>query len=574
MLILEVFHHKTLVTNATREDFDLVRKALTVFKKNFINSPFTDKWEITYLLNYKDYSFPTAYIDVVKEFCAEKKIKIDITDQRKYKGQYLPRLNIRKNLDLRVDQKEAFSAIKENNTGIVMMPTATGKSRVIYKTIEYRKVRTLIVVPRSNLQHSMVTTISKLFGPARVDDKIPQELVEKLKRGLIVSEEDVKNYYDPNAAKNSAISDFLKPEVSDDKKVVTKKSSLDDFTSKDSLKKDDKTSAKESAMDMFKKEVKNVDPEDAFLKEKKQKAFEKQLKKVKENQKKQWEAPVKYRDVYVICDMSLPNLPQAFLDQFQMVIIDECHHSAGTMIREALLRLKNACYRYYFSATPWRDNSAEQKLLASAIGTKFIYEITPQRAIELGSIAKPMYIQKRTDQPEQYMQKLKDWRDILNWGIIGNKSRNKQIVEDALKAYNDDKNVFISVDEISHIDLLKARFLEKGIEVDVIHGLLPKRDNNRTIDKVGQRTKGICLGTMSVGEGTDMPNLDVIILASGGKSSIRILQRIGRGARLGTELNKTSFMVIDYNDWFHPTLARHAMKRQFIYNDYFKDWGE
>lgn len=568
--MLEVYHHKTLIKGAQKDDFELISKALTVFKQNFIVSPFTDKWEITYLLNYKDYSFPTAYLDVVKEYCYSQGISFHIDDTRKFKGPYLNRLTIRKNLDLRVDQKEAYQAIKEHNTGIIMMPTATGKSRVIYKTLEHRKVRTLIVVPRSNLQHSMVQTISKLFGPSRVDDKVPVELMEKLKRGLIVSEEDVKNYYNPNAAKESSVSEFAKKDTSNDPKKETK-SSVSDF----SKKSDEPKKVKESALDMFSKEDKTpVNPEEAFLKDKKQKQFEKKLKKLKEKQKQKLNAPVKYRDVYVVCDMSLPNFPQAFFDQFEMVIIDECHHSAGEMIRTALLKLKKACYRYYFSATPWRDNSAEQKLLASAIGTKIIYEVSPQRAIELGSIAKPKYEQRRTYPLEQFLGKITKWRDVLNQGIIGNISRNRQIVDDAIKEYNDGKNIFISVDEISHIDLLKERFKAQGIDVDVIHGLLPRRENNKTIDKVGQRTKGICLGTMSVGEGTDMPNLDVIILASGGKSSIRLLQRIGRGARLGTEFDKTGFLVIDYNDWFHPTLARHAYKRKLIYNDYFKEWGE
>jgi len=569
--MLDVYHHKTLIKGAEKDDFDLIRKALTVFKKNFIVSPFTDKWEITYLLNYKDYSFSTAYLEVIKDYCREKNIPFHIDDKRKYKGQYLNRLTIRKPLDLRIDQKEAYQAIRENDTGIIMMPTATGKSRVIFKALEYRKVRTLIVVPRSNLQHSMVTTISKLFGPARVDDKVPVELIEKLKRGLIVSEDDIKNYYNPNSGKDSAVSDFVKKDTESSNKG-SKPSSVSDFSKKE----DGPKKTKESAVDMFAKAEKVVNPEEAFLKDKRQKQFEKKLLKAKEKEKNKLLAPVKYRDVYVVCDMSLPNFPQAFLDQFEMVIIDECHHSAGEMIRAALLRLKNACYRYYFSATPWRDNTAEQKLLASAIGTKIIYEVSPQRAIELGSIAKPKYEQRRTNPvaPEQFFGNLKKWRDILNNALIGNISRNRQIVDDAIKEYNEGKNIFISVDEISHIDLLKERFKAQGIDVDVIHGLMPRRENNRTIEKVGQRTKGICLGTMSVGEGTDMPNLDVIILASGGKSSIRLLQRIGRGARLGTEFDKKEFLVIDYNDWFHPTLSRHAYKRKLIYNDYFKEWGE
>ena len=566
MIILEVHNHKTFVKSADSNDLELIRTALTVFKQKFKVSRFVDtEWEITYLLSYRDFSFPTAYLDEVKKYCYDQNISLNITDERKYKAAHLYKLTIRKTLDLRVDQKEAYEAMKDSETGIFSMPTATGKSRVIAKTIEYRKVRTLICVPTTNLQTSMVNLCEKLFGKARVGYEVPQDLLEKMKRGIIKSEGDVQNQFDGTSKKIKVDLDFLKPKTKDE--IIKKSSALDGFKQTEDQRKP------KFSFD-FLEPKKDLSPEDQFIKEKKEQKWAKQKEKQKDRELNKLNGPVKYKDIYVFCNASLSKLPQEFLNQFEMVIIDEAHHSSGNQIRDCLLKLRKACYRYFFTATPWRDHSADQKLLISAIGTKMIYEVSAERSIELGSIAKPEFEQLHPPGSKNFIDKKSKWRDILNFGIIGNAARNKMIVDLAIKQYKMGENIFISVDEITHIDMLKQRFLDQGIEVDIIHGQINKHKNDEIILKVGERKTGISLGTMSVGEGTDMPNLTVIILASGGKSSIRLIQRIGRGARLGTELSKKSFKVFDFFDWFHPTLLRHSIARKRIYEDYFKDWAE
>lgn len=568
MLVLRVEHHKTYIENATNSDLDIVRDALTVFKKKYKVSPYqAQEWEVTYLLALKDFSFPTAYLEEVKKFTEEKNIAIHITDKRKYPMPYL-RLNLRQDLDLRQDQKDGYAMIRENKTGIVMMPTATGKSRIIAKTIDYRKVRTLIIVPRTNLQDQLAKLLKKSFGNSKVDIVIPFELKERIKMGLVRDEYE-KFDEDHSLRKKSIYLDM--DALSPTKEKMPKKSVFDEITMENPATKKIKFS-----MDMSALGQKNEDeaPENKYLKDKIQKKFLK----FKDNQKfkKQdfFNQPIKYRDIYIFCDASLDSLPQEFLNQFEMVIIDECHHAAARLIRESLVKLKNAAYRYYFSATPWRDHSAEEKLLASAIGTNVIYELHPEEAIKYQSIAKPDFEMVESPEPKTFMKDKKKWRDILEFGIIGNETRNSRIVEDSLKDYDEGRNVFIAVDEITHVEILKERFLKQGITVDVIHGEIPRLINQKTIERVGDREKGICIGTMSVGEGTDMPNLDSVILASGGKSSIRFLQRIGRGARKGTDQDKTNFKVRDYFDWFHVTLMRHSMARKRIFEDYYKNFGE
>lgn len=568
MIVLDSHHNKTYIKSASKNDLDLIREALTVFKKKFKLSQYQEQeWEITYLLSYKDFSFPTAYLPEIISFCKEKNIEYHLTDSRKYPGPSLFKLISKKELSLRDDQKSAFEAIKENSTGIIMMPTATGKSRVIVKTIEYRKVRTLIIVPKQNLQDQLTELLKSCFGKSRVDMMMPIELKEQMRIGYVDNDEEERFE-----------TTLIKPKITLPEGIMTPKekkektSLLDESMSKP-------TNKIKFSLDMeaLGGEKKAEDPESKYLIDKKARKIEKQKARQKEKlqEKNDWKKKIiKYKDIYIFCDASLDKLPQKFLDQFEMVIIDECHHSSATMIRECLLKLRKAAYRYYFSATPWRDHEADQKLLVSSIGSKIIYELSPEDAIKYHSIAKPEYSQKSSPEPKVFMKDKKKWRDVLEFGIIGNATRNNLIVEDVLLDLDSGDNIFIAVDEISHLDILKERFRQKGIDVDVIHGEMPRESKNKIIESVGARKSGICIGTMSVGEGTDMPNISSVFLASGGKSSIRFLQRIGRGARKGTDQDKVAFKVRDYFDWFHEKLAKHSMIRKKIFDDYFKNYGE
>src|SRR5690606_11618735 len=80
-------------------------------------------------------------------------------------------------------------------------------------------------------------------------------------------------------------------------------------------------------------------------------------------------------DITVVCFNSLVDASKEFLESIECVIIDECHHSSAVTIREALDKMPNAAYRYGFSATPWRDKSADQKLLLAALGDNIIYDL-------------------------------------------------------------------------------------------------------------------------------------------------------------------------------------------------------
>ena len=311
-----------------------------------------------------------------------------------------------------------------------------------------------------------------------------------------------------------------------------------------------------------------VDPENEYLKRKKDaEKYKKWQKKQLEKKHKLYKKLTEY-PVTILCYQSLADIPQEYFETIRCVIVDECHHAGARTIREPLLLMKNAAYRYGFSATPWRDKWHEEMLLISALGDKRIYDFSALDAIEKGIIAKPIYQIINSPTPDTYLLDKRHWRTILEEGIIGNKARNKTIVRRAEELVANHKNVLICVDEISHLEILQVRLKEAGLTPHIIHGQMNDKEKDKNIKTVSFGDGGmVSIATMAVGEGANLVNVDAVILAGGGKGSIRFLQRIGRGAR--KTATKFEVLVIDFEDWFNPTLAKHSRMRKEIFHKIF-----
>lgn len=562
MIKFKVQHHKVFIDEASSHELALLKKSLKIYAPVFNPGPGMPPFEVINLFYKDDKSFPTGYLSHVEDKLKKNAVEYKIQDLRKYPTGKLP---FRFDPDVEPlweNQKEALDNIRLNVYGTISSATGTGKTRLIEETIALRQVKTLIIVPYRMIQNQVANRLIKTFGKKHVSTKIP-------KKDLNNPE---KTQYDSPTYKKVGgdISELYNKNDKDAPITSGKKLGSSYMIEVDESK--PKTKLGSSYTSLYSKEE---SPEDAFLKKKgidkktgfKQSSFNNIKSKDKKIKKKEKKVSLG-SNITVICFNSLPEASQEFLDSVECVIIDECHHSSAITIREALDRMPNAAYRYGFSATPWRDKSADQKLLLAALGDKIIYDLKGDEAVERGIIARPKYHVITAPAPDMWLQEDKNWRMIVEKGIIGNTSRNKSIVKKAMELYQNDHNVFICVDEIAHLEILQQRFKDQGVEVLIIHGEQNSKINDENIKKIGTSTKGIIsIGTMAVGEGTDMPNISAIILASGGKASIRFLQRIGRGTRLTN--GKNEVIVVDFEDFFNPTLLKHSRERKRIFNKYF-----
>jgi superfamily II DNA or RNA helicase len=71
---------------------------------------------------------------------------------------------------------------------------------------------------------------------------------------------------------------------------------------------------------------------------------------------------------------------------------------------------------------------------------------------------------------------------------------------------------------------------------------------------------GVFIASPIFDEGIDVPRVDTVILACGGKSYVKLLQRIGRGMRKKDD-GKNELIIIDFIDDTNKYLLKHSDRR-------------
>ena len=283
-----------------------------------------------------------------------------------------------------------------------------------------------------------------------------------------------------------------------------------------------------------------------------------------------------YKDITVI---SVQSADDNYIKNAQMCLWDECHHLPASSLVSIANKCKNAYYRIGVSATPWRD-AGDDLLIEAVLNKKKDAVINASMLIEMGYLVKPeIYFV-----PIKQVFKGKNYQDIYNKAIVENLDRNKIITKIAYNMYIRDKHILMLYKNIKHgeklLDMVSKRIggkvkpftiknpkTNKDVTVRVRNvELLSGNDDTVKRLAVFEAVKaGFCrclIASTIADEGLDLPILDTLILAGGGKSSTRAFQRIGRVIRLHE--GKTKGIVFDFTD-YTPMLRRHSRNRQKYY---------
>lgn len=253
-----------------------------------------------------------------------------------------------------------------------------------------------------------------------------------------------------------------------------------------------------------------------------------------------------------------------YFDFWQVVIIDECHHirNIDSANYGYTLQRLSAPVRIGFTATI--PEEIEGKFALEALVGPVVTDYSIAKASDDGVLAKPTIYLLET--PYQYeVSRLHDWRQVYKFGIALNVQRNQQIVDTTLQLLEKGHSILILISRLVHGEELVRAFHHYGQHVDFVQGITDKDERTRLKEELKTgKIKCLIASTVFV-EGVDLPNLDVMINASGGKSEIQVLQKVGRGLRK-TE-RKSKVIIIDFIDISHRHLRNHYNKRARIYKE-------
>jgi len=257
------------------------------------------------------------------------------------------------------------------------------------------------------------------------------------------------------------------------------------------------------------------------------------------------------------------------------LVIDEAHHIRGETYKRLLLNSMHAEYILGYSGSPYKETVETNfgDAIIQAITGGVIYRVPMSYLVKEGLLAQMyVYFEKLGGQFAQFPTL---WNEVYTKYIVENKERNEKIIEwirffqewkvptlvlvqrlahgkKLLNMLNDDKSVCIFGGGECYI-------CEHGGLVNI--GEIDYSELKRKVENGEILT---IIASQVMDEGVDLPEVGAVIMAGAGKSSIKLKQRIGRGARKGS--TGVSFLV-DFKDIGHVYLYAQYKKRKELYQE-------
>lgn len=306
-------------------------------------------------------------------------------------------------------------------------------------------------------------------------------------------------------------------------------------------------------------------------------------------------------------------------DIFTIIMIDETHHLSSFKCQfQEIMQNMLAPLRFGFTGTYPKAHEKERILALEAFIGPRIGEYSIEDAAEDNVLAIPKIKIIREDE-SQAIKKLGPWHAVNELGIINNCDHNTLVVSEAISDMEKGNTVLIFVNTVEHmlnLDML-FKYRPEKFRVKMVHssvGKLPteikalekkldglsvflymgtpgaaakrrdiedliriKKEYIRRLTHNAKRSEEYkqwlvdrkingAIATSTWREGINIPSINSIYLAGGGKEARKILQEIGRGLRKTDD--KKYVKIVDFFNPSHRFLIEHFGNRFCEYLDH------
>ncbi len=226
--------------------------------------------------------------------------------------------------------------------------------------------------------------------------------------------------------------------------------------------------------------------------------------------------------------------------QFGMCIVDEAHHVPASTFCSVMVTIP-ARYRLGLTATPDPPDGLTD-LLHWHLGATVASIDTKMLALE-GQVVTPKIEWLNTGwKPEKEGQ---EWPKLIT-EMTTDDDRNATIVNRALQAVDNGRQVLILSDRVDHCIFLANALSEYRLNAEAFVGAVSKKKRAEILTRANSREIDVICATTVADEGLDLPGLDTVMLTTPSKALNRVQQRIGRAMR--PHPDKKEPIVIDLVD--------------------------
>lgn len=260
-------------------------------------------------------------------------------------------------------------------------------------------------------------------------------------------------------------------------------------------------------------------------------------------------------------------LIRKMMDEAGLIITDECHGVPAATNQAAVKMAHNAMIVCGLSASPWRDDGMD--ILIEAACGPVVHTVSASYLIENGWLVPPEIVVHQLPAPDGGKNRYSDdFNKLYRAWVVDDEERNRYIADLAINHIINGEVVLILVKQIEHGNALQDLIPDSVF----MEGKLGMKKRKEIVKDAKLGNIRCLIATSLADQGLDIPTLDTLILAGGGKSSTKALQRIGRVLRTTGGKNwlsdnyvgKLTATVHDIVDQ-HPTLRGHYAKRLKIY---------
>lgn len=255
---------------------------------------------------------------------------------------------------------------------------------------------------------------------------------------------------------------------------------------------------------------------------------------------------------------SLTNIEDfQLLQQYGLVLIDECHHASSNTYRNVLRNL-NAKYIYSFSGTPERRDKLD-KIICMYLGN-IVYKTNKKELIKNRNFEQILIPSITTF---KVIDESKSFTEIAN-ELYQNQKRNHLIAQDIIKEIHNHQNIIILTDRKEHIQILYNQLKYDNYNIYCLSGDNTAKERKTIKEQIRQSNHYLIITTSQLlGEGFDLPSLNTMFITMPISYKGRLSQYVERLHR--DYKDKTIVKVYDYVDIQVKVLQNMFQKRLKTY---------
>ncbi|RKP09189.1 P-loop containing nucleoside triphosphate hydrolase protein, partial [Thamnocephalis sphaerospora] len=236
-------------------------------------------------------------------------------------------------------------------------------------------------------------------------------------------------------------------------------------------------------------------------------------------------------------------------DEFKCIIIDEAHHAAAASYRRILdhfgmsTETDSHVFVWGCSATVRRHDRARLDGAFDFIAYhKDFMEMVDERwlsDLRVTTITTNVDLNKVRSLANEFQQK-----QLSN--AVNTPERNELVVRSFLEYGTGRRSILGFAVDVQHVKDLTAAFRAHGIDARYLTGTTPSDERAELLENFRNHSFPVLINCGILTEGTDIPNIDCLLMARPTRSQVLFQQMLGRGMRLSP--HKKDCLVLDFVD--------------------------